>query len=121
MRAVNAKHGAGENQFGVNLGKLRGLAGTIKRDHELALTSPEPAWTEMCLFIPQDLLRRRREVPERALDVRRAVGGLCRLCERRQRFCSQRVDIALSHRALPYGLSPQSLVRVLLPRLQAGP
>ena len=26
MRAVNAKHGAGENQFGVNLGKLRGLA-----------------------------------------------------------------------------------------------
>ena len=24
MRAVNAKHGAGENQFGVNLGKLRG-------------------------------------------------------------------------------------------------
>ena len=37
MRAVNAKHGAGENQFGVNLGKLRGLAGKIKRDHKLAL------------------------------------------------------------------------------------
>ena len=37
MRAVNAKHGAGENQFGVNLGKLRGLAGKIKRDHTLAL------------------------------------------------------------------------------------
>jgi len=29
MRAVNAKHGAGDNQFGVNLGKLRGLAGKI--------------------------------------------------------------------------------------------
>ena len=27
MRAVNARHGAGDNQFGVNLGKLRGLAG----------------------------------------------------------------------------------------------
>jgi 3-methyladenine DNA glycosylase AlkD len=37
MRAVNAKHGAGENQFGVNLGKLRGLAAKIKRDHTLAL------------------------------------------------------------------------------------
>jgi uncharacterized protein YqeY len=37
MRAVNAKHGAGDNQFGVNLGKLRGLAGRIKRDHTLAL------------------------------------------------------------------------------------
>ena len=37
MRAVNAKHGAGDNQFGVNLGKLRGLAGRIKRDHKLAL------------------------------------------------------------------------------------
>ena len=37
MRAVNAKHGAGDNQFGVNLGKLRGLAGKIKRDYTLAL------------------------------------------------------------------------------------
>lgn len=37
MRAVNAKHGAGDNQFGVNLSKLRGLAVKIKRDHELAL------------------------------------------------------------------------------------
>jgi 3-methyladenine DNA glycosylase AlkD len=37
MRAVNAKHGAGANQFGVNLGKLRSLATQIKRDHTLAL------------------------------------------------------------------------------------
>ena len=37
MRAVNARRGAGENQFGVNLGKLRGLAGKINRDHNLAL------------------------------------------------------------------------------------
>jgi len=37
MRAVNAKHGAGTNQFGVNLGKLRSLATQIKRDHTLAL------------------------------------------------------------------------------------
>ncbi|MGH9308518.1 MAG: DNA alkylation repair protein [Vicinamibacterales bacterium] len=37
MRAVNARHGAGENQFGVTLSNLRDLAKTIKRDHELAL------------------------------------------------------------------------------------
>ncbi len=91
------------------------------RVRELPLTSPEPAWTQVRLFIPQDLLRRRREVPEGALDVRRIVGGPRRRCERRQRLYSQRVDIALSHRALPYGLSPQSLARVLLPRLRAGP
>ena len=59
----------------------------------------------MRLFIPQDPLRRRREVPEGALDVRRIVGGPRRLCERCQRLCSQRVDIVLSHRALPYGLA----------------
>jgi hypothetical protein len=57
---------------------------------------------EVRLFIPQDPLRRRREVPEGALDVRCIVGGPRRLCERYQRLCSQRVDIALSHRALPY-------------------
>jgi hypothetical protein len=45
------------------------------RDHELALTSPEPAWTEVRLFIPKEPLSRRREVPEGALDVRRIVGG----------------------------------------------
>jgi len=87
------------------------------RDHELTFTSSERAWTEVRLFIPQDFLRRRREVPECALDVRRAVGGPRRLCERRQRPCSQRVDIALSHRVPAYGLSPQSLARVRLPRL----
>ena len=76
------------------------------RVRELPLTNPEPAWTQVRLFIPQDLLRRRREVSERALDVRRAVGGLRRFCEPRQRFCSQRVDVALSHRAPAYGLSP---------------
>lgn len=37
MRAHNAKHGAGEKQFGVRLGDIKALAKTIKRDHELAL------------------------------------------------------------------------------------
>lgn len=37
LRAVNAKHGAGDRQFGVNLGRLRGLGKSIKRDHALAL------------------------------------------------------------------------------------
>ena len=44
MRAVNAKHGAGENQFGVNLGKLRGLAGKIKRDHKLVRARSRSPW-----------------------------------------------------------------------------
>src|SRR6266480_837341 len=51
------------------------------RDHDLALTSPEPAWAEVRLFVPQDLLRRRGKIPECALDVWRAVGGLRRRCE----------------------------------------
>ncbi len=37
MRAINAKHGAGGNQFGVKLSNLRDLARKIKRDHALAL------------------------------------------------------------------------------------
>lgn len=37
MRAVNARHGAGDNQFGVKLSHLRDLAKKIKRDHALAL------------------------------------------------------------------------------------
>ena len=43
MRAQNAKnntfgHGAGDNQFGVSLGDIRGLAKKIKTDHVLALS-----------------------------------------------------------------------------------
>ena len=37
MRAVNMKHGAGENHFGVNLSKLRTLAKQLKTNHPLAL------------------------------------------------------------------------------------
>lgn len=37
MRAQNARHGAGANQFGVRLGDLRVLAKKIKADHGLAL------------------------------------------------------------------------------------
>lgn len=36
-RAYNAKHGAGDNQFGVKAGDIRVLAKTIKTDHELAM------------------------------------------------------------------------------------
>jgi len=36
-RALNAKNGAGDNQFGVKMGDLRILAKEIKTDHELAL------------------------------------------------------------------------------------
>ena len=37
VRAQNAKHGAGDDQFGVSLGEIRTLAKKIKTDHELAL------------------------------------------------------------------------------------
>ena len=37
MRAKNRKRGAGDNQFGVQLGDIRKLAAAIKTDHALAL------------------------------------------------------------------------------------
>ncbi len=37
MRAHNAKHGAGDNQFGVKLGDIRALANRLKTNHDLAL------------------------------------------------------------------------------------
>jgi 3-methyladenine DNA glycosylase AlkD len=52
MRAQNAEHGAGDNQFGVSLDDIRALAKKIRTDHPLALslwetgcTSPfDPIW-----------------------------------------------------------------------------
>ena len=38
VRALNAKAGAGKNQFGVSLGEIRTLAKKIKTDHALALS-----------------------------------------------------------------------------------
>ena len=38
VRAQNTKSGAGENQFGVSLGDIRGLAKKIRMNHELALS-----------------------------------------------------------------------------------
>jgi 3-methyladenine DNA glycosylase AlkD len=38
MRAHNTKNGAGDNQFGVNLGDVRVLAKKIRTDHPLALS-----------------------------------------------------------------------------------
>lgn len=37
VRAQNARHGAGDNQFGVQLGAIRKLAKTIGTDHGLAM------------------------------------------------------------------------------------
>lgn len=37
VRQMYARHGAGDNQFGVTLGNLRGLAKKLKTNHELAL------------------------------------------------------------------------------------
>lgn len=37
MRAHNAKHGAGNEQFGVKLGDIRALANKLKTNHDLAL------------------------------------------------------------------------------------
>ena len=38
VRALNAKSGAGDDQFGVSLGEIRTLAKKIKTNHELALS-----------------------------------------------------------------------------------
>src|SRR5688572_4517368 len=38
VRALNAKSGAGDNQFGVSLGDIRTVAKKIKTDHALALS-----------------------------------------------------------------------------------
>jgi hypothetical protein len=70
------------------------------RYHKLPLTSLESARAKVGCFIPQDLPRRCGEVSKRALDVGRAVGGLHRLCEPRQGFCPQCLDIAVNHSAL---------------------
>ncbi|SEJ27804.1 3-methyladenine DNA glycosylase AlkD [Dyadobacter koreensis] len=37
MREFNAKHGVGQNQFGVKMGDIRAVAKKIKTDHSLAL------------------------------------------------------------------------------------
>lgn len=37
VRARNARNGAGDNQFGVQMGDIRGVAKKIKTDHDLAL------------------------------------------------------------------------------------
>jgi 3-methyladenine DNA glycosylase AlkD len=38
VRALNTRHGAGDNQFGVSLGEIRTLAKKIRTDHALALS-----------------------------------------------------------------------------------
>ena len=85
VRAQNAKSGAGDNQFGVNLGDIRGLAKKIKteprtgagalghRQRRRAVPghAPDPA---------QEALRR-RDGQDDALHHLRAGGGLAeRLC-----------------------------------------
>lgn len=37
VRAMNARNGVGENQFGVKMGDIRAIAKKIKSDHDLAL------------------------------------------------------------------------------------
>ncbi len=38
MRALNTKHGAGDNQFGVKLGDIRTLSKKIRANHKLAMS-----------------------------------------------------------------------------------
>lgn len=50
LRAQNAKHGAGENQFGVKMGDLRILAKEIKTNHGLGLELWETGYIEAQLL-----------------------------------------------------------------------
>lgn len=60
MRAYNAKHGAGDKQFGVKHGDIRVLAKKIKADHKLALSLWETGnidaqYLAILLIKPKDL------------------------------------------------------------------
>ena len=44
MRDVNLRHGASENNLGVNLSKIRGLAKEIKSDPDLGLELRKIDW-----------------------------------------------------------------------------
>jgi 3-methyladenine DNA glycosylase AlkD len=63
MRAQNKKHGAGDNQFGVQHGDIRKLAAKIKTNHELALALWETGnidaqYLAILLMKPEELTAR---------------------------------------------------------------
>lgn len=63
MRAWNAKHGVGSNQFGVKMGDIRTVANRIKRNHRLALDlwktgNIDAQFLATLLMNPQDLSSR---------------------------------------------------------------
>jgi hypothetical protein len=47
-RELNKRHGAGDQQFGVNRSDIRKLAAQIKTNHELALDSGERGTSTPC-------------------------------------------------------------------------
>ncbi len=67
VRAVNARHGAGENQFGIILSKLRGLAKELKTDHPLALELWATGNAEAMLLAT--LLMKPKELSADAMDA----------------------------------------------------
>ena len=73
LRAQNTKRGAGDNQYGVQLGDIRKLAAKIKTDHALALALWETGNLEARLLAilvmkPQDLSRGELDRMVRSVD-----------------------------------------------------
>jgi 3-methyladenine DNA glycosylase AlkD len=66
MRAHNAKHGAGDNQFGVKLGDIRVLAEKIGSDPELAQALWETGNVEARLLAT--LLTKPKKLPAKEVD-----------------------------------------------------
>lgn len=52
MRAYNTKNGAGDNQFGVQLGDIRVLAKKIKTNDELAMALWRPGTSMPSSWLP---------------------------------------------------------------------
>lgn len=73
MRAINAKAGAGDNQFGVKMGDIRAIAKKLKTNHPLALELWNTGYIEaqllaMLIMKPKELSARQLDAMVRSID-----------------------------------------------------
>lgn len=81
VRAQNAKSGAGDNQFGVSLGEIRGLAKKIRTDHPLALSlwengNIDAQFLATLLIVPEKLSAQEMDRMVRSLTFVRVADWL---------------------------------------------
>lgn len=73
MRAINAKAGAGDNQFGVKMGDIRAVAKKLKTNHPLALELWNTGYIEaqllaMLIIKPKELSAQQLDTMVRSID-----------------------------------------------------